>query len=247
MVLHFYDPTGLDSGSVMDLAGWTLNLYGQLFAAQNVTPLLESSTNFGTGVGTTIGHTLNGDFGTAGTSGLSFGGGLMSESGVLRAGVSGTVLPPGAYTPLQTYVVPMLAFDPGQYQLGAPGSTFFDFEVLGWSSLVAVSMATAQAHFSGTSKPRTTGATPNSKYTHIGPDGKAVQNAIYDADGKVIGHVDFKNHGPGAPSGHGHQFPSPGNPASGHGPGKPHIPPNQLPPGWDDLPPGVSPRTPIGQ
>jgi RHS repeat-associated protein len=101
--------------------------------------------------------------------------------------------------------------------------------------------------FSGTSKPWTSGATPNSKYTHVGPDGKAVQNAIYDGNGNVIGHVDFKNHGPGAPSGHGHQFPIPGNPASGHGPGKPHIPPNQLPPGWGDLPPGVPPRTPIGQ
>ena len=36
--------------------------------------------------------------------------------------------------------------------------------------------------------------------------------------------MDFKNHGPGAPSGHGHRIPQPGNPASGHGPGKPHIP-----------------------
>lgn len=86
--------------------------------------------------------------------------------------------------------------------------------------------------------------TPN---THTGPDGKAVQNAIYDADGNVIGHVDFKNHGPGAPSGHGHQFPVPGDPSTGHGKGAPHIPPNQLPPGWGDLPPGVQPRTPIGQ
>jgi RHS repeat-associated protein len=102
-------------------------------------------------------------------------------------------------------------------------------------------------NFSGTCKPWTSGATPNSKYTHIGPDGKAVQNAIYDANGNVIGHVDFKNHGPGAPSGHGHEFPTPGNPASGHGPGLPHILPSQLPPGWGDLPPGVAPRTPIGQ
>lgn len=101
--------------------------------------------------------------------------------------------------------------------------------------------------FSGTGKPWTNGATPNSRYTHIGPDGRAVQNAIYDSNGNVIGHVDFKNHGAGAPSGHGHQFPIPGNPASGHGPGKPHIPHNQLPPGWSNLPPGVLPRTPIGQ
>lgn len=102
--------------------------------------------------------------------------------------------------------------------------------------------------FSGTAKPWTKGATPNSTYTHIDPKtGKAVQNAIYDDAGDVVGHVDFKNHGPGAPSGHGHTFPQPGNPASGHGAGKPHIPNNQLPPGWDTLPPGVQPHTPLGQ
>ena len=55
----------------------------------------------------------------------------------------------------------------------------------------------------------------------------------WDVKADVVGHVDFKNHGPGAPSGHGHTFPQPGNPASGHGPGNPHIPNNQLPPGWD--------------
>jgi hypothetical protein len=103
-------------------------------------------------------------------------------------------------------------------------------------------------HFSGTDKPLTEGATPDSTYTHIDPKtGNAVQNAIYDSEGKVIGHVDFKNHGPGAPSGHGHAFPEPGNPASGHGPGKPHIPNSDLPAGWDKLPPGVQPKTPIGQ
>lgn len=100
---------------------------------------------------------------------------------------------------------------------------------------------------SGTSKPWTTGATPNSVYTHIDPlTGKAVQNAIYDSQGKVIGHVDFKNHGPGASSGHGHSFPEPGNPGSGHGKGNPHIPNDQLPAGWGDLPSGILPRTPIG-
>jgi hypothetical protein len=102
--------------------------------------------------------------------------------------------------------------------------------------------------FSGTAKPWTKGATPNSTYTHIDPKtGKAVQNAIYDDAGDVVGHVDFKNHGPGAPSGHGHTFPQPGNPASGHGAGKPHISNNQLPPGRDTLPPGVLPHTPLGQ
>ena len=102
--------------------------------------------------------------------------------------------------------------------------------------------------FQGTEKPWTTGATPNSTYTHIDPKtGRAIQNAVYDQNGNVIGHVDFTNHGPGALSGHGHQFPQPGNPGSGHGPGKPHIPYDQLPPGWGILPPGVSPRKPIGE
>ena len=102
-------------------------------------------------------------------------------------------------------------------------------------------------HFSGSEKPRTSGATPNSIYTHVDPKtGKATQNAIYDGNGNVVGHVDFKNHGDGAPSGHGHMFPEPGNPASGHGPGKPHIPNDRLPPGWDKLPPNVKPNTPIG-
>jgi RHS repeat-associated protein len=85
--------------------------------------------------------------------------------------------------------------------------------------------ASGSASASGTQKPPTKGALPNSTYTHIDPKtGKAVQNAIYDKDGNVVGHVDFKNHGPGAPSGHGHAFPEPGNPGSGHGPDKPHIP-----------------------
>jgi len=105
----------------------------------------------------------------------------------------------------------------------------------------------APKQFQGTDKPWTTGATPNSTYTHVDPKtGRAVQNAIYDQDGNVIGHVDFKSF-PGNPSGHGHQFPQPGNPESGHGRGKPHIPNNELPPGWDTLPPGVSPYAPIGE
>ncbi|QSD35729.1 RHS repeat protein [Pectobacterium brasiliense] len=104
----------------------------------------------------------------------------------------------------------------------------------------------AGGHFSGTEKPRTTGATPNSMYTHIDPKtGKAVQNAIYDNNGDVIGHVDFKNHG--IESGHYHLFPEPGNPASGHGPGKPHYPHSGIPSGWDALPPGIEPHTPIGK
>jgi hypothetical protein len=102
--------------------------------------------------------------------------------------------------------------------------------------------------FKGTSKPWLEGATPNSTYTHIDPKtGKALQNAVYNSEGKVVGHVDFKNHGNGATSGHGHAFPEPGSPSSGHGPTKPHIPNTEIPAGWDKLPEGVEPATPIGQ
>lgn len=121
----------------------------------------------------------------------------------------------------------------------------------GKESEKVIPAAKTPPHFSGTDKPWTKGATPDSTYTHIDPKtGKAVQNAIYDGNGDVVGHVDFKNHDPTggrAPSGHGHTFPQPGNPASGHGPGKPHIPNNQLPAGWDTLPPGVQSHTPLGQ
>ncbi|STQ78925.1 Uncharacterised protein [Hafnia alvei] len=92
----------------------------------------------------------------------------------------------------------------------------------------------------------TSGASPNSLYSHVDPKtGKVVQNAIYDSNGNVIGHVDFKNHGIG--SGHYHEFPIPGNPASGHGAGKPHNPYSTIPPGWDKLPPELEPHTPIGK
>ena len=70
---------------------------------------------------------------------------------------------------------------------------------------------------------------------------------LYNNNGDVVGHVDFKNHGLGAALGHGHEFPVPGNPASGHGKGKPHIEFPKLPNGWGDLPPGINPKTPIGQ
>ncbi len=102
--------------------------------------------------------------------------------------------------------------------------------------------------FRGTDKPWKEGATPNSKYVHVDPrTGKAKQTAIYNEEGKVVAHVDWKNHGQGAESGHGHIFPEPGNPASGHGRGKPHIPHHDLPPDYRDLPSGVEPQTPIGK
>ncbi len=101
-------------------------------------------------------------------------------------------------------------------------------------------------HFYGNDKPWLSGATPNSVYTHIDPKtGKAVQNAIYDSNGNVIAHVDFKNHG-GAVSGHGHQFP-PGQPGFGHGQGAIHYPPGSLPPDYSIIPPSVAPHTPLGQ
>lgn len=103
-------------------------------------------------------------------------------------------------------------------------------------------------HFKGTDKPWTKSATSNSKYTKIDPKtGKATQTAVYDSNGNVVGHVDFKNHGKGAVSGHGHVFPEPGNPASGHGKGKPHIPNSDLPSDWSNLPSGIEPHTPIGR
>ena len=101
------------------------------------------------------------------------------------------------------------------------------------------------SHNWGHDKPKTPGAKPNSVYTHVDKTmGKAKQNAIYNKDGDVVGHVDFKNHNP-ATSGHRHIFPQPGQPASGHGPNSPHIPNKSLPSGCDALPPGVKSQTPI--
>ncbi len=49
---------------------------------------------------------------------------------------------------------------------------------------------------SGTARPPLTGATPNSIYTKSDSTGTvAVQNAVYDGNGDLIGQVDFKNHG----------------------------------------------------
>lgn len=83
--------------------------------------------------------------------------------------------------------------------------------------------AQGNLHYSGMDKPLTTGATPNSIYTHVDPKtGKLAHNTIYDSNGSVIWYVDFKSHG--IESGYYHEFPIPENPASGHGPGKPHHP-----------------------
>mgnify|MGYP001548414124 FL=1 len=86
------------------------------------------------------------------------------------------------------------------------------------------------------------GAKPNSVYTQVHPKmpNKAIQNSVYDADGKIIGQVDFKpQHG--APSGHGHRMSEPGNIGSGHKGAETYISPDDLPPGWNQLPDGVEP------
>ena len=89
-------------------------------------------------------------------------------------------------------------------------------------------------HTSGTAKGLLDGAEPNSVYTQTKPNGTPVQNTIYDGNGDSIGHFDFKDHGTGGP--HGHAFDTPGDPFSAHGRGAPHIPPSDLPPGWDIVP-----------
>jgi len=99
-------------------------------------------------------------------------------------------------------------------------------------------------HTSGVGRAPDT-STPNSIYAQLHPKtGRAIQNTIYDSNGLKIGHVDFKNHG-GNPSGHWHFFSEPGNPASGHtGEHRPH---STIPSGWDALPQGILPQTPICQ
>ena len=100
-------------------------------------------------------------------------------------------------------------------------------------------------YFSGTESPWTTGATPNSVYSHINKFGKVIQNAIYDASGDVIAHIDFKPHS-SAPSGHGHLFSVPGNPGTGHGTNYPHYPPGYFPAEWYRIPTNTIPHTSIG-
>jgi RHS repeat-associated protein len=120
----------------------------------------------------------------------------------------------------------------------------------GWTDplgLTADCSCGSGGHFSKTEKPRATGATPNSIYTKTDKTGTvAVQNTVYDAQGNAIGQVDFKNHGGGAVSGHGHVLEPPGNLMGGHGPNAVHIEPTKVPPEWSAIPPGMKPSTPIG-
>jgi RHS repeat-associated protein len=105
-------------------------------------------------------------------------------------------------------------------------------------------------HTHGPDEPPLTGGAPNGLHTRTSGDGSvAVQNTVYDHQGNAVAHVDFKPHGGGtgvAPSGHAHEFPPGGPPASGHGPGATHIPPSDVPPDWSRTPPGVPPAYPIG-
>lgn len=80
-------------------------------------------------------------------------------------------------------------------------------------------------YFSGVERPWTGGATPNSVYTQFDPrTGRPVRTALYDPSGLVIAYIDWMQHG-AAPPGHWHYFPIPGEPSSGHGPGRPHNAP----------------------
>ena len=47
-------------------------------------------------------------------------------------------------------------------------------------------------------------ALPNLRFTKLGPEGKAIQTAIYDESGKIVAHVDWRTHGPGKAGGHVH-------------------------------------------
>jgi RHS repeat-associated protein len=93
-----------------------------------------------------------------------------------------------------------------------------------------------------TAKPKT--GTPNTVYVYFHDKlKKAIQTSIFNEKGNVIGHVDYKNHGKLAPSGHFHTFLIPGDPSSGHS--ITHHPYSELPPGWGMLPAGISPMDPI--
>ncbi|QMW02853.1 DUF6443 domain-containing protein [Spirosoma foliorum] len=117
-----------------------------------------------------------------------------------------------------------------------------------FKSLVSFSKAVVEGSedilklFSGTEKAWQSGATPNSVYTYLSSDGKAVSNYIYNAEGKVIYQVDFGKHGKYL-SGHGHEMTIPGNLGSGH---QGHIPYNLVPSQYLQVPKGVSYSTPIG-
>jgi RHS repeat-associated protein len=118
----------------------------------------------------------------------------------------------------------------------------------GLKSLIALKSVFSAAKvglktFSGTEKAWQSGATPNSIYTYLSSDGKAVSNYIYNVEGKFIYLVDFGQHGKFL-SGHGHNMTVPGNLGSGH---KNHIPWNQVPEDFLKVPKGVQYSVPPGK
>jgi RHS repeat-associated protein len=110
-----------------------------------------------------------------------------------------------------------------------------------------ISSAKSTKSFSGTEKAWETGATPNSKYTYLNGDkSKAVGNFMYNSKGELFYAVNFKNHGGGMVSGHGHKMEIPGVRASGHTPNA-HVKLEDVPSSYLKTPKGVEPSQPIGQ
>lgn len=110
----------------------------------------------------------------------------------------------------------------------------------------AVANVGSGGRFEGVGAPWRDGATPNSVYTqYSGKSGVAIKNAIYDADGKYVGEVNFRNHGNGYVSGHGHVASTPGDIPSAHLPQN-HLMPKDIPAGWSDLLNGRLPHTLLG-
>ena len=96
-------------------------------------------------------------------------------------------------------------------------------------------------HDLGTDEASREGADPNSNWAQTRPEsGKAIQAAIYDAGGKAVGQVDWKNrHGKGLD--HGHGMATPGDFSSGRQSKGEFYEPGDLLDGWGDLPDGVDP------
>lgn len=84
-----------------------------------------------------------------------------------------------------------------------------------------------------------------SVYTqYSGKSGVAIKNAIYDANSKYVGEVNFRNHGNGYVSGH--VTSTPGDISSAHLPQN-HLMPKDVPVGWSDLFNGHLPPTLVGE
>lgn len=137
---------------------------------------------------------------------------------------------------------PVIAGAVGGAMVGQMMAEARTLQTVGTAADVAMEANTELKAFSGTEKAWQSGATPNSNYTYLSSDGKAVSNYIYDAEGKVIFQVDFGRHGR-FPSGHGHSMTIPGNLGSGH---NSHIPLEQITPEYLRIPNGVEYSVPLG-